>query len=136
MVVETKRPIQMGIIYTDIELVNAKDLSLKPVVCQAMVDSGAVNLYIPEHIMHQLKLEQIEQREVTLADGHNKVVPYVGPIQIKFENRSCFAGALVLGDEVLLGVVPMEDMDLIINPRQEKLTVNPKSPNIPSAKVK
>ena len=27
-----------------------------------------------------------------------------------FENRNCFVGALVLGDEVLLGVVPMEDM--------------------------
>ena len=39
-----------------------------------------------------------------------QMVPYAGPIEILFENRNCFVGALVLGDEVLLGVVPMEDM--------------------------
>jgi len=39
------------------------------------------------------------------------MVSYVGPVEVKFENRSCFTGALVLGDEVLLGAIPREDMD-------------------------
>ena len=57
-------------------------------------------------------------------------MPYVGPIRIAFENRNCFVGALVLGDEVLLGAVPMEDMDLVVQPKLLKLSVNPDSPNI------
>jgi len=73
---------------------------------------------------------------VTLADGSNSTVPYVGPIRVQFEKRQCFVGALVLGDEVLLGAVPMEDMDLVLNPARQEVTVNPASPNIPHSRVK
>ena len=75
-------------------------------------------------------------REVTTADERSHVVPYVGPIQIRFQNRTCFTGALVRGETVLLGAVPMEDMDLVISPSRQTIVVNPKSPNIPSAVVK
>ncbi len=73
---------------------------------------------------------------MTTAEGRHVSVPYVGPVQVGFANRSCFTGALVLGDGVLLGSIPLEDMDLVINPRQQQVTVNPESPNIPSAVVK
>ena len=95
-----------------------------------------MTLCIPEHIAVQLKLEEIEKREVTTADSKSHVVPYVGPIQLRFEGRNCFTGALVIGDSVLIGAVPMEDMDLVINPSRRTITVNPNSPNIPSALVK
>jgi hypothetical protein len=57
-------------------------------------------------------------------------------VKIQFGNRSCFSGALVLGNSVLLGAIPMEDMDLIIHPTTGSVVVNPDSPNIPSAIVK
>lgn len=98
---------------------------------RALVDTRAVNLCIPAHVALQLELE----REVTTADGKATLVPYVGPIQVRFENRACFVGAFVLGQNVLLGSIPLEDMDLVLNPRLEKVTVNPDSPNIPSALV-
>lgn len=60
---------------------------------------------IPEHVRIQLKLEAIDEKEVTLADGSRRLVPYVGPIEIKFKNRTGFAGALVLGDQVFLGAL-------------------------------
>ncbi len=126
----------MGLIYTNIELINPKDASLKTITVTALVDSGAITLCIPEHIVIQLKLDKLEEREVTTAEGKRILVPYVGPIQVRFESRNCFTGALVLGDSVLLGAVPLEDMDLVINPRLQQVTVNPKSPNIPSAVVK
>jgi len=93
-------------------------------------------LCIPEHIALQLGLETESEREVTLADGRNLKVPYVGPVRVTFDGRICFVGALVLGDEVLLGAVPMEDMDLVIAPGRRAVTVNPESPNIPHARVK
>jgi hypothetical protein len=95
-----------------------------------------VHLCIPEHVQIQLKLEAIDNKEVTLADGSKKLVPYVGPIELRFKNRVGFAGALVMGDQVLLGAIPMEDMDLIIIPKTRTLDVNPDSPNIASSIVK
>jgi clan AA aspartic protease len=95
-----------------------------------------VHLCIPEHVRIQLKLEEIDQKEVTLADGSRKLVPYVGPVLLRFKNRVGFAGALVLGDQVLLGAIPMEDMDLVVLPRERVLDVNPSSPNIATSIVK
>ena len=126
----------MGFIYADIELANAKNGSLKPMAVMALVDTGAMTPCIPEHIAIQLQLQEIEKREVTTADERRHVVPYVGPVQIKFANRTCFTGALVIGESVLMRAVPMEDMDLVISPSEQTVVVNPKSPNIPSAVVK
>lgn len=126
----------MGLICADIELSNAKNGSLKSMTVKALVDTCAMTLRIPEHIAIQLQLLEIEKREVTTADERSHLVPYVGPVQITFANRTCFTGALVIGESVLMGAVPMEDMDLVISPSGQSVTVNPKSPNIPSAVVK
>ena len=126
----------MGLISADIELSNAKNGSLKSMTVKALVDTGAMTLCIPEHIAIQLQLLEIEKREVTTAYERSHLVPYVGPVQIKFANRTCFTGALVIGESVLMGAVPMEDMDLVVSPSGQTITVNPKSPNIPSAVVK
>ena len=126
----------MGLIYADIELINPRERALNPMKVEALVDTGAVTICISERVALQLQLKELEKRQVTTADGRVIAVPYVGPIQIHFENRNCFTGAFVMGDSVLLGAIPMEDMDLIINPGLQKVTVNPKSPDIPSALVK
>lgn len=83
-----------------------------------------------------MALEEVEKREITTADGRSSLVPYVGPVTVRFQNRTAFVGALVLGDEVLLGAVPMEDMDLVVIPATRTLAVNPQSPNFPHALVK
>ena len=120
----------MGLVDARVILKNPRKPELDPVEVEALADSGAVHLCIPEHIRIQLGLEEIDKKEVTLADGSQKLVPYVGPIEIRFKNRAGFAGALVMGDQVLLGAIPMEDMDLVIIPRTRALDVNPSSPNI------
>ena len=126
----------MGLVNGKILLKNPRRPKLAPVEVIALADSGAVHLCIPEHIQIQLKLEAIDDKEVTLADGSKRLVPYVGPIELRFKNRVGFAGALVMGDQVLLGAIPMEDMDLIIIPKTRTLDVNPDSPNIASSIVK
>ncbi len=126
----------MGLVYADIELANPKNDDLKPINVKALVDTGAMTICVPEHVAVQLQLEEIDRREVKTADEKLHLVPYVGPLQIRFENRTCFTGALVIGESVLMGAVPMEDMDLVICPSTQSVTVNPESPNIPSAIVK
>ena len=103
---------------------------------KALVDSGSTHLCIPEHIQLQLQLDPIDNKEVTLADGSKKLVPYVGPIELRFKNRVGFVGALVMGDQVLLGAIPMEDMDLVIIPGSRTIDINPNSPNFASSIAK
>ena len=126
----------MGLIYADLSLANPRKPELKPMQVRALADSGALHLCIPKHIAIQLELEELYSREVTTADGSKHLCPYVGPIQLKFENRGCFTGALVLGDEILLGAVPMEDMDVLLSPAKQAVIVNPDSPNIATSIAK
>ena len=126
----------MGHVFAAIDLTNPRQPELRPIRVQALADTGALMLCIPQHVALQLGLETESEREVGFADGRKEKVPYVGPVHVSFENRSCFVGALVLGDEVLLGAVPMEDLDLVVSPGRRSITVNPDSPNIPHARVK
>ena len=126
----------MGHVFAELELSNPRRPDFEPVKVRALADTGALMLCIPEHIANQLNLAAESVREVSVADGRRTNVPYVGPIKVAFGNRFCYVGALVLGDEVLLGAVPMEDMDLVVNPSRRELTVDPASPNIPHARVK
>ncbi len=102
----------------------------EPIQVEALADTGAVHLCIPEHVRLQLGLDIQDQKEVTLADGSRRMTPYVGPIEVRFANRVGFTGALVMGDQVLLGAIPMEDMDLVVIPKDRRVAVNPSSPNV------
>ncbi|MBM4066158.1 MAG: clan AA aspartic protease [Planctomycetes bacterium] len=126
----------MGIANAKVSLKNPRKPELNPIESDALADSGAVHLCIPDHIKIQLELDEIDKKEVTLADGSRKLVSYVGPIEIRFKNRVGFAGALVMGDQVLLGAIPMEDMDLVIIPKTRTIDVNPSSPNIATSIAK
>jgi len=126
----------MGLTNATLHLRNPKNPELAPVEADALADTGAVHLCIPAHVQIQLELEEIDRKEVTLADGSRKLVPYVGPVELRFKNRVGFAGALVFGDQVLLGAIAMEDMDLVVIPKSQKLDVNPDSPNVASSVAK
>lgn len=92
------------------------------------MDTDTLHLCIPEHFAIQFELKTLENRHVTLAYGKKHLVPYAGQIKIKFENRNAFVGAMILGDEVFLGEIPMEDMDVINHPALRTLRVNLESP--------
>ena len=126
----------MGLVNTNVLLSNPRQPELEALKINALADTGAVHLCIPEHVQHQLKLKALEDREVTLADGSSRSVPYVGPVKIQFKNRTGFTGALVMGDQVLFGVIPMEDMDLVVIPRTRTIDVNPASPNLATSIAK
>lgn len=126
----------MGLVNGKFLLKNPRRPDVQPVEVDALADTGAVHLCIPAHIQIQLGLEEIAQKEATLADGSRKLVPYVGPVELQFKNRVGFAGALVMGDQVLVGAIPMEDMDLVVIPKTRTLDINPSSPNIATSIAK
>jgi clan AA aspartic protease len=126
----------MGITYADVRLANDARADLEEINASALVDTGALHLCIPEHVALQLQLSHRQPREVQTADGKSHLVPYVSPVRISLLGRECVTGALVFGNQVLLGSIPMEDIDLVIEPSRQKVTVNPASPNIPMSLAK
>lgn len=126
----------MGVTYADISIENP--FQKRRLELRALVDSGSVFFTVPAHVALQLGFDTTEvgTREVVLADGSRKAVPMIGPIRVHFSDRYCDLSALVMGDEPLFGAVPMEMMDLVLNPSTQTLTVNPSSPFVPVALAK
>ena len=139
----------MGLVHVEIELINTIDLGLadrgmiekdavRKIKTTALVDSGAYMLAINENIRMQLDLKKVDEKEAVLADGTLRTMDIVGPIDVRFENRETTVRAMVLPgeSEVLLGAIPLEDMDVVIDQRQQKLIVNPASPYVPKTVLK
>ena len=133
----------MGLTYADITLANGADTYLaklgrmpkeevRKMKVSALVDSGAYMLVINENIRTQLELPTYDQHTAQLADGSIIPCDIVGPVDIFFENRATTCRAIVLpGDaQVLLGAIPIEDMDVLIDLKSNKLIVNPKHPYV------
>ena len=139
----------MGYIYADITLANAIDAGLavqgkmadnevRKVNVSALVDSGAYLLTIDESIKTQLGLDVRETREIELADGTLRTCEIVGPVDLHFKNRSTSCRALVLpgANEVLMGSIPLEDLDVLIDPKSQQLILPPLRPYLARTKVK
>jgi hypothetical protein len=89
----------LGLVYAEIELISVDDLVLnrrgflpedkiKRMLVNALVDSGAYLLVINEHIKQQLDLPVIEEQVFRMADDSERRGEVVGPVEIRFENRS------------------------------------------------
>ena len=120
----------MGLVYTALRLYNDGRDDIEEVDAKALVDTGAQNLCIPEHVALQLRLQKRFDREVVLADGSRQLVPYFSGVRVELMGRGCVTGALGFGNQVLLGAIPMEDMDLIVHPQRFEVLPNPENPNI------
>ena len=120
----------MGLTGAKVRLRNPRLPDLEPVEIDALADTGTMYLCIPRWLQRRLQLEESEKKTVTLADGSRVLVPYVGPVELRFGNRTGYTGALVMGEQPLLGAIPMEDMDLVVVPQTRQIIVNPASPDM------
>lgn len=132
----------MGITYAEIELIRSDDLALlregyiqedqvRRLKVRSLVDTGASMLIIPDSIKQQLNLRKIDEQQAELADDRIIDLEVVGPVEIHFANRKAIVSAMVTPGEgdVLLGTIPMQSMDVLVDPKREQLIVNPQSPN-------
>lgn len=126
----------MGATYAELKITNL--FNKQSVKVNALVDTGATFMCVTEEEALQLgfDIEEVATHVVTLADGRQIKVPRIAPIEIEFGNRSYVTEALVLGNEPLMGVLPLEAMDLMVDPLRQQLVVNPAHPNFPVASAK
>ena len=124
----------MGLVHAEIILKNAGDLTnvrrgfikepeIRQTTVTAMVDTGAATLIINEDIRQQLGLAVEDTYQAKLADGSAQIYHYSEPVQIQWKNRKAICQAVVVphADDVLLGAIPLEAMDLIVNPLKQEL---------------
>lgn len=139
----------MGLVYADVELINAGDIEMarryiigedeiKRMRINVLVDTGAYNLCINESIQAQLELPFVEKRKGQLANGSIEEYDFVGPVVLKFKNRQTACYALVLrgSNEPILGAIPLEDLDVLIHSVRQELIVNPEHPYYAQMKLK
>lgn len=80
----------MVLVYADIELSNPRRDDLKSLKVKSLVDTGAVMLCLPEHLVTQLDLDENGTRDVSTADGRSHKVPYVGPLRLSRRHREIY----------------------------------------------
>jgi clan AA aspartic protease len=127
----------MSIVYTEITLKNEidaafakrgyiKENEVRQMTTQAIVDTGAWTIVINENIRDKLGLEENGYGEANLADGQTAEFPMAGPLEIRWKNRRFTCDALVMPDapDILLGAIPLEGMDLTVNPKRELVGVH------------
>ena len=127
----------MSIVYTEINLTNYADIirakdgnikeeEIRQITVTAMVDTGAWALVINEKICKELGLDVKENVPSSLADGTEGRYNFSGPVEITWKDRHALCGALILPNagDVLLGAIPLEMMDLTVNPLRELVGVH------------
>jgi hypothetical protein len=131
----------MGNVYAEIELISGEDVlcarryligeeEIRRTRVMMLADSGSYLMAINENIQECLGLPFQYKERARLADGRALDCDVVGPVEVRFANRRATCNAFVLpgGSEPLLGAIPMEEMDVLIDMQRQELVINPLHP--------
>jgi clan AA aspartic protease len=134
----------MGKVMTKVKLTNNTDLEnshrgilapdrVRSVEVEALVDTGATMMVIPAEVAVALGLEMADTRRVRYADGRTAALPRATAVRIEILGRDMVSDALVeaAGTTPLVGQIPLEALDLVVDPRSRDVHVNPASPDMP-----
>ena len=124
----------MGQVFTDITLKNAGDVTLtehgykqeqeiRQTTVSILVDTGAGTLVITEALQQELGLRARREKTVRMANNDSVNVKEADPVEVHWENRSmvCCPWVIPGAGKALLGLIPLEDMDLMVDPNGQKV---------------
>jgi len=92
----------------------------------ALVDKGATGLLMPKRLIAQLGLDKFRVRSDKTAGGTVSLNVY-STVRLTIQGRECHCDVTEINDDlpVLIGQVPLELMDWVVDPRGQKLIGNP-----------
>ena len=95
-----------------------KEEEVRSLTVKATPDTGAWTLVINEEVRQKLGLGIEETSKSTLADGKTDTYGVTGGVKIRWKNRSTILPAVVVPEakDILLGALPLEAMDLMVDP--------------------
>ena len=139
---------EMGRVVVEAELSNATDEELaaerklpkkriRKITLAALVDTGATMLSIPPEQIERLGLRVLRQATSKYADGRREARNIYGAAMLRVAGRMCIVEVLAghAGQPALLGQIPLESLDLLVDPRRQRLIPNPESPDMPMVEV-
>jgi clan AA aspartic protease len=124
----------MGTVFEEITLKNLgdkvrvecgliKESEIREMTVQSIVDTGAVTLVISEAVQKELGLRTEHLRESSLANDEKVICKIAETVEVWWRDRSmtCEPWVLPGAKDVLLGAIPLENMDLMVDPTELKL---------------
>ena len=124
----------MGTVYAELKLRNEWDVALankgviqpeeiRTVTVNAIVDTGAYSLMLDEETSQKLGLEKTGEQKVRIANGERIPCPVTGPVEINWKERQSVMRAVTVPGlpKVLLGILPLEEMDIVVHPSRHEL---------------
>lgn len=137
----------MGEVRVKVKLINTLDRALarrgkiedkdiRSYEADALVNTVAVSSVVPANVMQQLGLQSDGQRVAEYADGRQDIVELTEPITFDIIGRKTTEGAMVLGDEVIIGQTILEVLDLLVDCNNKLVIPNPAHPDQPIVKIK
>ena len=124
----------MGTVHADITLKNLKDTlnakdgsineeEIRQTTVEVIVDTGAMSLVINDEVRRHLGLEIIGEKSVRFGNASKEIVKRAGPVEVHWKNRDIICQPLVTSESgpILLGVIPLEGMDLMVDPVRQEL---------------
>jgi len=95
-------------------------------VDDALVDTGASGLSMPKRLIDQLGLKRLRDRQARTSAGVVKVQVY-GTARLTIQGRECPTDVTELPDDcpVLIGQIPLEALDFVVDPPNRRLIGNP-----------
>ena len=119
----------MGMVYTKITLKNAADDTaarrgfikaeeIRSVTVTAIADTGSMHMVITEELCEKLGLSTKGEKTVLIANGQRVRCIETEAVEIQWKDRTMAVSAMVIpgAKSVLFGAIPMEGMDLMVNP--------------------
>ena len=132
----------MGDVFAEFTLRNGGDIvrardgnipakNIRTATITALVDTGAHTLVMNETLREELGLAVVDSQTIILADGSETSCNVTEPVEVRWEDRTACVRAWVVPEEgmVLMGVIPLEEMELIVDPNIQQL-VRPKKRRI------
>lgn len=95
-------------------------------VSDALVDTGATTLALPTRFIQQLGLKEVREKSATTFDGTRQVAVHE-PVRLTLQGRSMSVDTVEVPDvaPVLIGQIPLEALDLVVDPKGQRLIGNP-----------
>ena len=96
-------------------------------VPEALVDTGATTLSLPKDMIEQLGLMPFRQRPARTPTGP-AMIPIFGAVRLTVQGRECTCDVAELpeGSPVLIGQVPLELLDFVVDPKGHRLIGDPR----------
>ena len=126
----------MGKVIEKVKLTSLFDSTKKKEI-EAVIDTGATMLVLPQEVVNELGLGKIGERRVRYANNQIRLKSVYRGVILELKGRDGIFDVLceVKGSEPLVGQIVLEALDLIVDPITKTVMPNPRSPDMPMTEI-